>query len=89
MAGSFSVSILTPHRKVFDGTAESLVAPAALGYVGILANHAPYMTTLTDGKITIRDSSGKISEFQTRSSGFMEVLQNKVVLLLGSVEARV
>ena len=84
----FNVTILTPEMKAFDGEAESLVVPAALGYAGILANHAPYMTALTNGTITIRDGAGRTTRFDTRSSGFMEVLRNRATILVDAVEPR-
>jgi F-type H+-transporting ATPase subunit epsilon len=83
MAAIFNVSILSPDKKIFDGVAESLVAPTGMGYVGILAHHAPFITMLGQGKITVRDSAGKITAFDC-TDGFMEVSQNKATLLIGS-----
>ena len=86
MAETFSVSILAPDSKIFEGPAESLVAPATMGYVGILAHHAPFITTLGRGKITIRDAAGRTTAFDCRGKGFMEVLNNKATLLVDQTE---
>jgi F-type H+-transporting ATPase subunit epsilon len=83
---AFRVRILTPQRTVFDQEAEYLSVPAGLGYAGILANHAPYMTTVTRGLISIRDRAGKTTQFEAGSSGFMEVLRNNATVLLESVQ---
>ena len=83
MADTFNVSILAPEGKIFEGEVESLVAPAKTGYVGILANHAPFITMLGQGKITVRDQTGKITAFDCLGSGFLEVSQNKATLLIG------
>lgn len=83
MAPTFSVSILSADRKIFEGEVESLVAPQSMGYVGILAHHAPFVTTLGQGKITVRDGAGKITTLDCRN-GFMEVSQNRATLLIGS-----
>lgn len=83
MAAVFNVSILAPEGKIFEGSAESLLAPASTGYVGILAHHAPFITTLGRGKITVRDGAGKITAFDC-TDGFLEVSQNKATLLIGS-----
>ena len=84
MADVFNVSILTSEGKIFEGSAESLVAPASTGYVGILAHHAPFITMLGQGKITVRDGAGKTTSFDSHGGGFMEVSQNKAVLLVDS-----
>jgi F-type H+-transporting ATPase subunit epsilon len=83
MADMFNVSILAPEGKIFEGAAESLIAPASRGYVGILAHHAPFITTLGQGKITVRDSAGKVNVFDLHGGGFLEVSQNKATLLIG------
>ena len=83
MAAVFNVSILAPEGKIFEGEAESLIAPASRGYVGILAHHAPFITTLGQGKIIVRDGVGKIIAFDCRGGGFLEVSQNKATLLIG------
>ncbi len=60
----------------------ALVAPAELGYLGVLANHAPLATTLTAGKITYRDSSGASKTLQAAGSGFLEVFKNQATILI-------
>jgi len=86
MNAAFSVNILAPDRKIFEGEAESLVAPTGMGYVGILAHHAPFITTLGRGKITIRDAAGRTTAFDCQGKGFLEVSQNKAVLMLDQAE---
>ena len=88
VSATFNVSILAPEGKIFEGPAQSLVAPASLGYVGILAHHAPFITTLGRGNITIRDAAGRTTAFDCRGKGFLEVSQNKAVLLVDSAEPR-
>ena len=88
MAAEFHIHIITPDKDIYEGQIQSLVAPAALGYTGILANHAPYVTTLSPGKITFRDIAGKTSTFDSKGSGYLEVSDNKAVLLVDSAEPR-
>ena len=52
------VSVISPAAAVFDGEADSVVAPAFDGQVGILPRHAPFLTLLGDGQLTIRLPSG-------------------------------
>jgi len=87
MPAFYSINIKTPQKSVFEGKAASLVAPTESGYVGILANHAPFITTLVPGKITLRDDSGTTLTFKSGGSGLLEVLKNNAALFLDSVEA--
>ena len=82
----FALEILTPNRTVFKGSVTSLVAPAALGYLGVLANHAPMMTTLTPGKVTYRDAAGNPHDLRSTGSGFLDVFHNQVTLLADGIE---
>ena len=86
MADLFHLNISTPKTSVFDGDVQSIVAPAEMGYVGILANHAPFITTLGPGRIIIRDSAGKPEAYPSNSGGFLEILNNKATILLDSIE---
>jgi len=78
----FSAKILTADKKIFEGDVFSLVVPAALGYLGILANHAPLIASLKPGKITIKDSSGSQKEIISQGKGFIEVEENKAIIFL-------
>jgi F-type H+-transporting ATPase subunit epsilon len=81
----FKLDILTPKRKVFSGPIASLVAPGELGYLGILSNHAPLVTTLVPGKVSFRESSGGTRVMQSVGKGLLEVQKNQAVLLLDDV----
>lgn len=88
MAALYSINIKTPQKTVFEGSIGSLVAPGAIGYVGILANHAPFITILVPGKISLHDNSGKTLIFRSNGDGLLEVLNNNATLLLDSVETQ-
>lgn len=85
MEKSFILEILTPKGKAFSGEVRSLVAPGSLGYLGVLANHAPLVTTLVPGKVVVRDSSGATRTFQSLEAGFLEVYRNRVSLLADEI----
>ena len=80
-AKDFSIEIFTPKKRIFSGSAVSVIAPAALGYLGILHNHAPLMTTLVPGNLIVRDDSGETKIFKSQGEGFLEVFHNKVTVL--------
>jgi F-type H+-transporting ATPase subunit epsilon len=61
---------------MFDGEADAVVAPAYDGQVGILPDHAPFMTLLGAGTLSIR-RAGTTSRF-TVKGGFLQVVDNRV-----------
>ena len=85
MAKKFKTEIVTPEKIVFSEEIESLVIPAERGYLGVLAGHAPLLTTLQPGEITIKGTSKGELHYAT-SGGFMEVTPGKAVLLTESAE---
>jgi len=82
----FHVNILTPEKKIFEGDISSLVVPAAFGYLGVLGNHAPLIANLTTGRITYKDNRNSQKVVNNKGKGFIEVLKNKVTILLDSVD---
>ena len=84
MAKTFNLSIVAPDRVLAEKKCVSLVVPSELGYMGILANHAPLVANLSKGKITLKDGSGGTEEFSSAGKGFIEVLNNEVVIILRS-----
>jgi len=68
------VSVISPEAATFDGPADSVVAPAFDGEVGILPRHAPFMTLLGDGVLVVRTEGGE-RRFHVRG-GFLQVVDN-------------
>lgn len=78
----FNLNILTPEKTVYEGRVISLIVPAALGYLGVLADHAPLAASLTKGKISIKKESGEGFVLSSKENGFIEVLKNNVTILI-------
>ena len=72
-----TVEILTPEKKLFSGEAKSVVVPATSGEMGILENHAPLITTLKGGKISLDEGR----ETYDINGGVLEVLNNNIIIL--------
>ena len=85
MDKTFSLEIMTPSATVFTGEITSLVAPGAIGYLGVLANHAPLVTTLVPGKITYRDSAGHPTTLHSVGAGLLEVYKNRATVLADEI----
>ena len=79
------LSVVAPYGKIYQGDIVSLVAPGELGYLGILYNHAPLVTTLQPGKIAFKDSRGVEQALSVKGNGFLEVLDNKITVLVQRV----
>lgn len=73
------VTIISPEGAVFDGEADAVTAPAFDGDIGILANHAPLMTTLGSGALSVRVGD-VVTRFRVQG-GFLQVVQNSVRIL--------
>lgn len=78
----FHIDILTENEKLYSGKAFSLLLPCALGYLGVLANHAALIANVLPGKITLKKDTGEHWVFTSSQEGFLEVFKNNVTLLL-------
>jgi F-type H+-transporting ATPase subunit epsilon len=70
------VSVISPEAVLFEGEAESIVAPAFDGEVGILTGHAPMVTLLGRGELRV-GAGGGARRFQVEG-GFLQVADNLV-----------
>jgi F-type H+-transporting ATPase subunit epsilon len=81
----FKLSVVTPEKTVLEQDVTSIVAPGAMGYLGILTDHAPLITPLIAGKLEVKDVLGKESIFFI-SGGFLEVSKNIATILADAME---
>ena len=80
----FHCEIVTQDRKLYDGPADMVVAPGTEGLMGILPNHAPLLSTLDFGVLTVRYQGEE--ELFTIAGGVIEVLPDAVTVLADSGE---
>lgn len=85
MDKNFQLNIVSLEKTIYEGAVCSLVVPAELGYLGIWANHAPLVTTLIPGKITLREKPGAERVFHCKAGGFLEVFKNTATVLADSI----
>ena len=79
-----TLEIVTAEKSVFSGEVDSLTAPAHSGEIGVLPNHAPFLTMIDSGEIRVVINNEET--FMVVSGGFLEVMQNKVTILADTVE---
>jgi len=81
----FKLTIVTPEKQFYEGDVSSLIVPGSEGYLGVLTDHAPLITALIPGKVTLRDK-GDAEIIMSVAHGFFEVSSNHATLLADSVE---
>ena len=72
-------SLVAPERELFSGDVDQVVAPGAEGQFGVLAGHAPFMTTLTEGDVTVLDGGSR--RVFTIRGGFADVTPDGLTIL--------
>ena len=77
------VTVISPERAVFDGPVDAVVAPAYDGQVGILPRHAPFLTLLGSGTLTV--SGSEAGRFRV-VGGFLQVVGDEVRVVADRVE---
>ena len=74
------LEIVTPAKKVFEGSVTIVTLPGVDGSFQVLNDHAPLVSTLEEGKLSYKTSGGKEGSI-TITGGVVEVLNNKIVVL--------
>ncbi len=59
MAGKLHFSLVSPERELFSGEVDQVDAPGSEGDFGVLAGHAPFMTALKEGRVTVYSENQK------------------------------
>jgi len=76
------LEILTPERKIFSGDVYGAQLPGISGLFEVLDKHAPMISALKAGKLKIlKEKTNNTVTYQI-NSGFVEVLNNKTVVLV-------
>ncbi|MEE9442076.1 MAG: ATP synthase F1 subunit epsilon [candidate division Zixibacteria bacterium] len=81
----YKLSIVTPEKIIYEEEVSSIIAPGTLGYLGIMSNHAPIITSLKPGKLMIKDNKDEVINFAL-SGGFLENSSNVCTILADSAE---
>jgi F-type H+-transporting ATPase subunit epsilon len=76
VSATLKVSVISPERVLYEGTASGVIAPAFDGDVGILPMHAPLMTLLGTGTLRVDTPQGE-QRFSVQG-GFLQVVDDAV-----------
>lgn len=80
------ITVLTPDTSVFEGEIKSVKVPGVSGEFEVLNNHAPLVSALGSGSVRLLETGGDSKSFKIES-GFIEILNNEISLLVQGYEA--
>ncbi|MGI3901163.1 MAG: F0F1 ATP synthase subunit epsilon [Janthinobacterium lividum] len=80
---AFPFELVSPERLLFTGEVESVVVPGSEGELTVLKDHAPLMTTLKPGIVTVHETGGRSQRVFVRG-GFADVAPTGLTILAES-----
>nr|YP_010530044.1 ATP synthase CF1 subunit epsilon [Ulva tepida]UXW92142.1 ATP synthase CF1 subunit epsilon [Ulva tepida] len=83
---SLQVCIMTPDKIFWDEEAEEIILPTNTGQMGVLPKHAPLITALDIGVMSIRQDNSWDSF--ALMNGFASIQNDKVTILVNSAESK-
>lgn len=83
MADSFNFELVSPEQLLLSTRVTEIVLPATEGEMTVMANHAPFMTTIRPGVVTVKAADGAVSKFVV-FGGFADILPSGCTVLAES-----
>ncbi|MEM8772149.1 MAG: F0F1 ATP synthase subunit epsilon [Pseudomonadota bacterium] len=79
MADKLHFTLVSPERELMSRDVDQVDIPGSEGWLGVLPNHSPLMTTLAPGMVKIRDGSDEKRIFVR--GGFAEISPTGLTVL--------
>ena len=76
--------LVTPEKLVMSEEVHMVVVPGTEGEFGVMAGHAPFMSTLRDGELVVFRTASGAPEKINVSGGFAEVSERGLTVLAES-----
>jgi F-type H+-transporting ATPase subunit epsilon len=86
MAESFKFELVSPEKLLLSESVSEVVLPGSEGEMTVMANHAPVMTTIRPGVLTVKDAAGQTERFVV-FGGFADILPEGCTVLAESAYA--
>lgn len=80
MAEGVKIEIVSPAVLVLSAEARSVTVPGAEGYMTVVGDHAPVLTVLKPGYVSVVDTSGASSRYFV-AGGFADISDAGVTVL--------
>lgn len=84
MADQISFDLVSPEKLLLSGKADMVTVPGSEGDFGVLAGHAPVISSLRPGTVAIKGGEGGDTRFFV-FGGFAEVTPGKLTVLAEDV----
>ena len=84
MAEKIKLEVVTPKGAIVNENVDIVTAPGFAGEFGVLANHAPFLSTIKVGTLNYKKDGNEVELMI--SGGFCEVSNNKITFLVESAE---
>jgi F-type H+-transporting ATPase subunit epsilon len=81
MADKVNFELVSPERLLMSVQAEMVVVPGADGDFGVMAGHAPVISTIRPGVVMVHKGEGSAPERLFVRGGFAEVTAQALTLL--------
>lgn len=81
MAMTVHVDVVSAEESLFSGLAEFVIVPAEMGEVGVYPGHAPMITRLKPGSVSVKLPNQDQPELIFVSGGMLEVQPGLVTIL--------
>ena len=82
--GKLNLEVVTPAGIIAEVEADMVVAPGTEGEFGVLPGHINFLSGIVPGEL--RYTNGEKTEFMAITSGFAEVSNDKISVLVDSGE---
>jgi F-type H+-transporting ATPase subunit epsilon len=79
------LEVVTPTGAVVSEEVDIVTAPGVSGEFGVLANHAPFLSTIKTGTLSFKRD--RVTKYLMLTGGFAEVSNNKITFLVESAES--
>jgi F-type H+-transporting ATPase subunit epsilon len=76
---SLQLEIVTPEKRVFSDTVDTVVLPGSEGELGILESHVPLVTALSPGELAYTKAGA--THHLAVGTGFVEITGHRVAVL--------
>ena len=77
---SFKFDLVSPERLLVSEDVESVIIPGAEGEMTVMPDHAPVMTTIKPGVVTVKAAGGAEQRYVV-FGGFADILPSGCTLL--------
>jgi F-type H+-transporting ATPase subunit epsilon len=82
--GQVHLEVVTPEKILINQDVDAVTLPGSLGEFGVLAGHVPFLSGIVPGELRFT-AGGKTERFAV-ASGFAEVSENKLSVLVDAAE---